>query len=120
MPVLPPSIPLAASRRDALVVAAVLALSGPSVALAEHDAWADQRADLPAEQAEAVEALARAELAVAKARAHDALWTTAFDALKAARAARATDDPAATLSAAQRAQTLAQRGLEQAARSDSR
>lgn len=106
--------------RSMCALVSLLAASVPGAALAEHDAWADQRAGLFGDQADAVEALARAELAVAQARVHDALWTTAVDALKVARAARAAGDAAATLSAAQRARTLAQHGLEQAARSDSR
>ncbi|MCU0870198.1 MAG: hypothetical protein MUF30_11500, partial [Burkholderiales bacterium] len=94
--------------------------AGHVMTAAAHDAWADQRAGLPDDAAAALDALAQAELAVARARAADALWTTAFDALKAARAARAAQDPAATLSAALRARTLAEAGLAQAARAVAR
>jgi hypothetical protein len=59
------------------------------------------------------EALARAEVAVAGARAREALWTTALEALRTARAARREADWKGCDTAAAQAGTLAGLGLRQ-------
>jgi len=59
------------------------------------------------------EEVARAEEAVATARAKGALWTTARDALRDAQAALATGDDEAAVRAARFAVQQARLGLEQ-------
>lgn len=63
--------------------------------------------------AEACEALAHAEADVAAASALFALWTTARDALRDARAAAMRGDSAAALRLAIRASSQARLGIEQ-------
>lgn len=63
--------------------------------------------------AEACEALARAEADVAAATVLFALWTTARDALRDARAAATRGDSAAALRLAIRASSQARLGIEQ-------
>jgi hypothetical protein len=66
------------------------------------------------ETAETAEtALSEAEVAVAAARARDALWTTAFDALLRARTARRNGDYAGAVHWSRHARELATLGMEQ-------
>lgn len=57
--------------------------------------------------------LGQAEVAIASARAQDALWTTGFDALVKARAARRQGDYASVIEWSRRARELARLGIEQ-------
>ncbi|MEO8039107.1 MAG: hypothetical protein ABI794_10080 [Betaproteobacteria bacterium] len=59
-------------------------------------------------------ALNQAEIAVAEARVHAALWSTAWKALLEARRSRLAHDAAATLRWSARATELAELGLIQA------
>jgi len=59
-------------------------------------------------------ALAQAEIAIAKARVHDALWSTAWKALLEARRSRSAQDQPGTLRWSARAAELAALGLTQA------
>jgi hypothetical protein len=68
----------------------------------------------PAISDSAKSALAAAQAAVKEAKAKNALWTTAEDALKAAEEAEKKGDSAAVVSNAQKAQDHAQMGLQQA------
>ena len=67
----------------------------------------------PAISAEAQTALTAAQAAVKDAKAKNALWTTAENALKAAEAAAATGDSATVLKQAKLASDHAQKGLAQ-------
>lgn len=58
-------------------------------------------------------ALAAAESAVKEAKAKGGLWTTAEDALKAAKAAAEKGDSAAVISNANKAQDHAKMGIQQ-------
>jgi hypothetical protein len=64
---------------------------------------------------EAESALSKAEVSVAAARARGALWTTAQNALREARAARNRGDFAATVRLSGEANTLAELGIAQKA-----
>jgi murein lipoprotein len=63
--------------------------------------------------AEAKQALAKAEADVKEAKAKDALWTTAADSLKDAKAAAAKGDSAKVLKEAKEASEHAQLGIKQ-------
>jgi len=67
----------------------------------------------PAISAEAQAALSTAQADVKAAKAKNALWTTAENALKAAEAAAAKGDSAVVLKEAQVASSMAQKGIAQ-------
>ncbi len=67
----------------------------------------------PAISAAALSVLTAAQTAVKEAKARNALWTTAEDALKAAEAAEKKGDSAAVISNAQKAQDHARMGIRQ-------
>lgn len=67
----------------------------------------------PSLSEEAKQALARAEADVKQAKAQDALWTTAADALKKAQEAAQKADSAAVIKFAKTASEQAQLGLKQ-------
>jgi len=67
----------------------------------------------PTISAAAQSSLAAAQAAVKEAKARNALWTTAEDALKAAEAAEKKGDSAAVISNAQKAQDHARMGIRQ-------
>lgn len=92
----------------ALTAASLLAIGGCAT---------EQQAAKPAAPTisdSAKSALTAAEAAVKDAKAKNALWTTAEDALKAAKAAADKGDSAAVISNAQKAQDHAKMGLQQA------
>jgi murein lipoprotein len=90
----------------ALTAASLLALSGCATQEAAKSA-------APTISDSAKSALSAAEAAVKEAKAKNALWTTADDALKAAKAAADKGDSAAVISNAQKAQDHAKMGLQQ-------
>jgi murein lipoprotein len=92
----------------ALAAAGVLALAGCQSAPPATTA-------APAVSDEAKAALAKAEADVKAAGAKNALWTTAEDALKAAKDAAGKGDSAAVISNAKKASDHAKMGLDQKA-----
>ncbi len=98
----------------ALTSAALLGLSG-CADLNANKASSSQPAEAakPTISAEAQAALTAAQAAVKDAKAKNALWTTAENALKAAEAAAATGDSAAVLKQAKLASDHVQKGLAQ-------
>jgi len=89
-----------------LTAASLLALSGCATQEAVGTA-------VPAISDNAKSALAAAQATVREARARNALWTTADEALKAAEAAERKGDSAAVISNAQKAQDHARMGIQQ-------
>lgn len=73
------------------------------------------QATVPALSDEAKAALAKAEADVKAANAKNALWTTADDALKAAKDAATQGDSAGTIKAAKTASDHAKMGMDQKA-----
>ncbi len=91
----------------ALTAASLLAIGG----CATEQQAAKPAAPTISEGAKA--ALSAAEAAVKDAKAKGALWTTAEDALKAAKAAAEKGDSAAVINNAQKAQDHAKMGIQQ-------
>lgn len=90
----------------ALTAASLLALSGCATQEPAQSA-------APTISDSAKSALTAAQAAVKEAKAKNALWTTAEDALKAAEEAEKKGDSAAVLSNAQKAQDHAKMGIQQ-------
>lgn len=98
------------NRRLATLLVLMLALAGCA---ATPEKPLPPRVDAPAISAEACDALARAEADVATARTLFALWTSARDALRAARDASARGDSQAVIRHAIQASSQARLGIEQ-------
>jgi murein lipoprotein len=93
----------------ALTAASLLAMSGCAT---QQSAQADKPAK-PTITESAKASLAAAEAAVKDAKSKNALWTTADDALKAAKTAADKGDSAAVISNADKAKQHAELGLKQ-------
>lgn len=93
----------------ALTSAALIALSG----CASQQAGQTTSASQAAISADAQSALAAAQADVKEAKAKNALWTTADNALKAAEAAAAKGDSPTVLKQAKLASDQAKKGLAQ-------
>jgi murein lipoprotein len=93
-------------------LAACATQPGPTAAAKPGESKAAEPAK-PALSADAQAALAAAQADVKAARAKNALWTTAEDALKAAEAAAEKNDSATVLMQAKRASNQARLGMEQ-------
>ena len=89
----------------ALTAASLLAMSGCAVQ--------EEKPAAPKISEGAKSALAAAEAAVKKAKAEDALWTTADAALKKAQEAEKKGDSAGVVKAAEEAKKQAELGLAQ-------
>lgn len=98
------------NRPLAALLALLLALAGCA---ATPEKPISARADTPAISAEARDTLARAETDVATARSMFALWTSARDALEAARDASSRGDSQAVIRHAIQASSQARLGIEQ-------